>query len=185
MSQRAFKSRFAEAVTFATERHQGQLRKGTAIPYISHPLAVAETLARFYPDRADLIVAGVLHDVVEDTDTESAEISQHFGDEVARLVAGVTKVNGDNWRHTRQMQLDKVRTAETDIVRLKAADAHHNAESMRRDLVAFGPALWKRFRGSADDVRWYYDGLVQIVSERLPGEPLVNELRRAAEGLRE
>jgi (p)ppGpp synthase/HD superfamily hydrolase len=183
MSKRAFRERFAVAAAFAADAHKGQLRKGTAIPYITHPLAVAENLARFYPDATDLIVAGVLHDVVEDTDISIEEIEARFGAGVARLVAGATKVNGDSWRQTRQMQIDKLREAELDMVRLKAADAQHNAESMRRDLVAHGPALWKRFRGDADDIRWYYQSMLEIIAHRLPGEPLVDELSRSVAGL--
>ncbi len=59
---------WSEAIAFAVDRHGDDLRKGTRIPYVTHVIAVAETLAYHYPERDALIVAGLLHDVVEDTE---------------------------------------------------------------------------------------------------------------------
>ena len=73
------------AIIFATERHAGQVRKGTDTPYIVHPL---ETMLILSNMQADLNVqsAGLLHDTVEDTDTTLEEIAALFGDDVASLV---------------------------------------------------------------------------------------------------
>ncbi|UCH27301.1 MAG: HD domain-containing protein [Trueperaceae bacterium] len=91
MNDSVFPERFQEALFYAATHHAGQLRKGTAIPYITHPLIVAETLAYHYPGRHDLILAGVLHDVIEDTESTFAEVEARFGTGVAHLVAAVTK----------------------------------------------------------------------------------------------
>lgn len=82
---------WTEAVAFANARHGGALRKGTRIPYLTHVVAVAETLAHRYPDRDELIVAGLLHDVVEDTDATFEEVRARFGERVAGLVRAVSK----------------------------------------------------------------------------------------------
>ena len=82
---------FAHAIDFATQKHKGQKRK-SGEPYIIHPLAVSETLIDWGMD-IDTVLAGVLHDTVEDTETTLAEIENLFGHDVAFLVDGVTKVS--------------------------------------------------------------------------------------------
>src|SRR5207302_8572583 len=79
------------AYTFAAEAHAPQLRE-SGEPYINHPLAVAETLARLHMDTAT-IVAALCHDVSEDCNVPMAELESRFGREVARLVDGVTKLD--------------------------------------------------------------------------------------------
>ena len=79
------------AAVFAAEKHQSQRRKGQdAAPYINHPLAVAETLARHGFTDPVVMQAALLHDTIEDTETSEAELEREFGGEVARLVMEVT-----------------------------------------------------------------------------------------------
>ena len=82
--------RISAAQDFATAAHRGQLRK-SGEDFISHPLAVAQTLVEWRMD-AETIMAGLLHDVVEDTPVSLAEVEKEFGAEVASLVDGVTKL---------------------------------------------------------------------------------------------
>ncbi len=81
----------AHAIDYATEKHEGQLRK-SGEPYITHPLFVASLLAEWGMD-IDSVIAGVLHDTVEDTDATLEEIEELFGRDIAFLVDGVTKVS--------------------------------------------------------------------------------------------
>ena len=83
--------RVQQAIKLATKAHDGQLRK-TGEPYIIHPLAVQKILEEWNMDE-DTIVAGILHDVVEDTDVTLKEIEEQFGKNVAFLVNGVTKLS--------------------------------------------------------------------------------------------
>jgi (p)ppGpp synthase/HD superfamily hydrolase len=80
-----------EAARFAADRHRHQRRMDAkATPYINHPLTVAAILCEVGIDDADVIVAALLHDTVEDTETSPAEIASRFGERVASLVAEVT-----------------------------------------------------------------------------------------------
>lgn len=82
--------RYAAALKYALDAHGGQLRKGSAIPYITHPVAVSALLAQFgYSE--DLVIAGLLHDTIEDPKVPYAELERDFGRHVADLVAGVTE----------------------------------------------------------------------------------------------
>ena len=82
--------RLKEAIEVATKAHEGQLRK-TGEPYIIHPLAVKKILEEWGMDE-DTVIAGVLHDTVEDTELSLKEIEDTFGKDVAFLVNGVTKL---------------------------------------------------------------------------------------------
>ena len=168
------RARWDDALRFAATMHGSQMRKGTSLPYITHPIGVAELLGRYYPTNSDLAIAGLLHDTVEDTAATSEQIRSLFGPAVAALVDGVTKRDGANWRETRQMQIDKIASVELDVVRLKLADAMHNASSVLADLRSEGPAVWKRFRATPADVCWYYGGLLTAIHARLGSEPLVS-----------
>ena len=79
------------ALAFAAEKHRSQRRKGEdASPYINHPIAAAELLARHGVDDLVTLQAAILHDTVEDTETTPEELERHFGPEVARVVLEVT-----------------------------------------------------------------------------------------------
>ena len=80
-----------EAYYYAEAKHDGQLRK-SGEEYIVHPLSTAIILSEIYADK-DTICAGLLHDVIEDCDTTKQDIAEHFGDEIASLVDGVTKIS--------------------------------------------------------------------------------------------
>ena len=171
------------ARAFAEKAHAGQLRKGTSLPYVVHPIAVATSLARHYPAYVELICAGFLHDTVEDTKVTAAELEAAFGPTVARLVIGVTAVRGKNWMATRTGQLAALVGAEPDVLRLKAADALSNASAIVADLAALGPTVWDRFGARPEQVRWYYAGILERVRAGLGDEPLVRELAAAVAGL--
>jgi len=79
------------AFDYADSKHQGQLRK-SGEPYIVHPRDVAITLAEYQVD-PNTLVAGLLHDILEDTDTSYDEIKEKFGEEVADIVEGLTKLD--------------------------------------------------------------------------------------------
>ena len=79
-------NKIEEAIIYATVMHQGKVRKLGNIPYILHPLEVAQILSTITDDQ-DVITAGILHDIVEDTDGTLQEIEKRFGERVALLVS--------------------------------------------------------------------------------------------------
>ncbi|AJA06537.1 hypothetical protein TM7x_02460 [Candidatus Nanosynbacter lyticus] len=130
----------ASAVDYATEKHAGQKRK-SGEPYINHPLAVAEILIEWGMD-IDTVVAGVLHDTVEDTDATLDELESLFGRDVAFLVDGVTKVSQaragmrslDSYLPHTKDNLTKLMIAVGEDVRviiIKLADRLHNMRTLQ------------------------------------------------------
>jgi len=83
--------RLLEAIKYASEKHAGQLRKGSArIPYINHPIAVTQLLYETGVSETDVLIAGALHDVIEDTNTPPDEIKEFFGSDILNLILELT-----------------------------------------------------------------------------------------------
>lgn len=138
-----------EAVVFATDAHRGQVRKGTDIPYITHPLEVAQILTEMGAG-TDLKMAGVLHDVVEDTDRTLEEVTAKFGKEVARLVASHTEDKDKNWFERKQSAIDRVKTGDRQVSMLIMADKISNLKSMLADYLLLGEKMWDRFSSTKE-----------------------------------
>jgi (p)ppGpp synthase/HD superfamily hydrolase len=184
-----FSPRFDAALSFAAVAHRTQVRKGTdgpGVPYIIHPMHVATILLR-HGFAEDVVIAGLLHDTVEDTDVELADIARTFGANVATIVDAVTerKVEDDGakrpWRVRKQEQLAHLMSAGSpDVAALKAADALHNASCTIVDVEQRGDEVWKRFNASASETCWYYGEIVAACGQLLGRtHPLVLELDAA------
>src|ERR1700704_1374958 len=132
--------RVREAYEFGAEKHRGQKRV-SGEPYITHPVAVADILADLRLD-ADTLVAAILHDVIEDTPTAKAEIASIFGQVVAELVDGVSKLDQIQFRSRAEAQAESFRkmllamVRDIRVVMVKLADRTHNM----RTLGAVPPA---------------------------------------------
>lgn len=160
--QMVHKHRLNTAIEFATKKHSGQFRKATAIPYILHPLEVLQIL---YSMRADtnLMIAGVLHDTVEDTDTTLEEIRELFGDDVATLVASNSEDKSKTWDERKQHTIDELAKANERVKMLIMADKLSNIRSIAYDYEVMGDALWTRFNAPKEKQAWYYDGILDAL----------------------
>lgn len=179
-----------EAIVFATMAHKGDCRKGTQLPYISHPYAVAMLLQQAGCGE-DVIIAGLLHDTVEDTDVTLDDVEQRFGQRVADLVAAASEPDKSaTWEARKQHTIDFVATAPLDAKYLSCADKLHNLRSILADLERDGPAVWRRFQRGRDDQTWYYtemsSSFVHGLSPEQQAHPLftayqqeITELHRA------
>ena len=123
------------AVEYAADKHRSQKRKDGS-PYIIHPLAVAEIVAEMGLDM-DAILGALLHDCIEDTDASHADIEKIFGQTVAELVEGVTKLTKANFSTTEQAQMENLRkmfmamSKDIRVVLIKIADRLHNMRTMQ------------------------------------------------------
>lgn len=165
-------TRLYEAIELSARAHRLQVRKGTEIPYLVHPLAVAGLLITAgCPE--PLVIAGVLHDTLEDTPLTLAEIRRRFGEEVARLVAALSEPDKrapweERKRHTLEF-LDSAASAEVLLISL--ADKLDNVRALRQGLERHGEAYWERFNRARESQQWYYRGLAAVFVRRLAAEP--------------
>lgn len=195
-AQRSVKlgSRFLRAFQFAAEKHAGQTRKASTIPYIGHLMGVASLVLEAGGDE-DLAIAALLHDVVEDCGGAPMlkEVRWRFGARVARIVDGCTDADTfpkPPWRERKEKYLRHLKKADADIRLVSAADKLNNVRSILTDYRELGESVWSRFKGGRDGTLWYYrallDEFLRRPANRITRELAlaVKELEAAAEGPR-
>lgn len=142
---------YERAVIFAAAAHGGMTRKGSRIPYLSHPVEAASIVAEMTDDE-ELIASAVLHDVVEDTDVTLEELRTYFGARIAFYVGGETEDKRrelppeSTWMLRKQETLDYLRErADRNAKMLALADKLSNLRSVVRDMESIGDRIWERF----------------------------------------
>ena len=166
-----------DAIQLAARAHHHQVRKGTEIPYIVHPLAVAGLLIRVStPEPA--VIAALLHDVVEDTPVTIQEILSRFGREVADLVTALSEPDKKApWEDRKAHTIDYLEKKATDDVLLVAlADKLDNIRAVREGLESDGETFWERFNWPRAKQKWYYERLEQAFSKSVRREPALTLL---------
>lgn len=180
-------SRFVDALAFAIKAHGDQPRKGGSVTYVAHLLGTASLVLESGGDE-EMAIAGLLHDTIEDTDTDAQEIVAAFGPRVAGIVEACTDTNVQPkppWRERKERYLAHLCEAETspDVLVVSRADKLHNARAILQDYRDLGDELWSRFKEGSEQQLWYYGALAAIFTERLP-DATTDELRRVVDELR-
>ena len=202
-----------KAWEFCVQHHKGQMR-ASGEPYIIHPLEVAEVLAEMKMD-STAIAAGLLHDAVEDTPATSEQIEADFGDQVAHIVEGVTKIDKIQFANREDRQAENVRkmllamVTDVRVVLIKLADRLHNMRTLehlqpdRREAIAretldiYAPLAHRlgmgKVRGELEDLAFRYTDPVSyekvseaVEAQRVEGEQFLRGVEdRLVEQLRE
>lgn len=174
--------RFPDAFAYALHLHARQARKATAIPYMTHLMAVCSLVLEDGGDENQAIAA-LLHDGPEDQGGQFVldEIRRRFGDEVAGLVDGLTDTLLDpkpDWRPRKEAYLDRLEHEPISVLRVSLADKHHNLRSVAIDHAALGEHLWGRFNAGREEQEWYFRALLAVFERRLPDSRNLPEFRR-------
>ena len=150
-----------KAIEFAVEKHKGQLRKGTNLPYIVHPLKVMSKLVEWGSSK-DTIIIGILHDTLEDTNTTYEELVENFGEYIADGVRFCTADKSiKDWIDQKQDFVWRIEKCECpEYVEASLADKYCNLSDIKEDLKTEDwSEFWKRFK-QPEDMEWYYKSLV-------------------------
>lgn len=155
----------AKATAFAAYAHDGQTRKGGALPYILHPMETANIAATMTND-PEVLAAALLHDVAEDCDVTEAELRARFGKRVAALVMLVTEQKTPDaqgsWQRRKLRTVNRLRAAGREQLILTLADKLSNLRSIRRDLQTYGGAVWQRFNQTNPTMQhWFYASVAE------------------------
>lgn len=180
MTITGYSDRINHALAFAAKHHDQQVRKGTRLPYLTHPANVAIILTRYGCDETT-VVSGILHDVIEDCVSEDysremleERIASKFGSDVLETVLAVTYRNHDedgaefSPEERKQDYLDRLARANERARWVCAADKLHNANTILTDLkrTEWPENVWSRFKvGKPGTIRWYravYDRLRSV-----------------------
>lgn len=164
------------ALRAAQDAHDGQVRKGGAVPYIVHPIHAAMMLARIGADE-ETIQAAILHDVVEDCAEWTIErVGEEFGERVGSIVAELTEDKSKAWPERKQTAVDRVPEMSPEAATVKAADKLHNLATLLDDLrnAERHDDVWTHFTGgparTLEMARALVEALVARVDPRLGGE---------------
>lgn len=192
-----YSDRINHALAFAAKHHDRQVRKGTRLPYLTHPANVAIILTRYGQDD-DTVVSGILHDVIEDCVRErytremlEQRIGEKFGPSVLDTVLAVThRVTDDDGvelslEERRADYLSRLAHASERARWVCAADKIHNASSILADLKrTIDPdSVWGRFSAGRDGtIRWYREVLERLRSLGFDA-PIQQELERTVVAL--
>lgn len=176
--------RFNEAFLYASFLHNGQTRKSSPTPYISHLLGVTALVLQHGGDE-DQAMAALLHDAVEDQGgLETLDvIRSRFGEKVARIVDGCTDsylTPKKPWLERKRFYIERL-NREPEAVRLVSlADKVDNARAILTDLREDGRATWSKFKGGKEGTLWYYRALADVFSG-FGGNALTREFLRLVE----
>ncbi|AST91828.1 MULTISPECIES: HD domain-containing protein [Sutcliffiella] len=167
------------AIEFASIAHRNQFRKGTNIPYISHPFAVGMMLQKENCEE-EVVIAGILHDIVEDTEITLKELSLIFGEKVSTLVDKCTEKNKKlSWEERKSDAIQKVKTADKETCFIICADKLHNLLSIQEDLKKNGAEVWSRFNRGREKQKWYYESVMDNLEQQIGDENIFKQLKTA------
>ena len=173
--------RYDDALLYASELHRAQVRKGTAIPYLSHLLSVSALVLKSGGDE-DQAIAALLHDAVEDQGGETTldAIRERFGERVAGFVADCTDAWSrpkPPWRERKEAYLAALPGRAPESILISLADKTDNARAILGDYRAIGDEVWSRFSGRREGTIWYYQSLSELFSKHYPSA-LADEFAR-------
>jgi len=192
-----YSDRINHAFAFAAKHHDQQVRKGTRMPYLTHPANVAVILTRYGQDD-DTVVAGILHDVVEDCVRENytrealeQRIGDKFGESVLDAVLSVTerRLDDDGVELSRDDRkedyLDRLSAADDRARWVCAADKLHNASTILTDLrrTNYPETVWGRFGGGKEKTAHWYRRVHDRLAELGFKAPIMSELHDVIEEL--
>ncbi len=167
-------AKFIQAASFAAKKHKTQKRKGAVEePYINHPLEVANLLANVGKvEDYDILIAAVLHDTIEDTETTKEEIAELFGTKVSEMVLEVTDDKSLPKAERKQKQIEHAPHLSTGAKHIKLADKSSNIRDVtenppdfwsnerRLEYILWGEKVIAGVRGVNENLEQYFDELI-------------------------
>lgn len=176
------------ALDLAAKAHEGQLRKLGDIPYITHPVGVGMLLLDSRCSE-DVIISGILHDVIEDTDLTYMDIKQQFGQQVADIVYACSEPDKTlSWEERKAHTIEDLKNASLMVKLVVCADKLHNTLNILKEKKTKQDRFtWEGFKRGEEQQAWYYTNVYQSLiyglSESELNNPLFTRLRDVLEEL--
>ena len=162
-----YENKFKVAIQYATEMHEGQTRKDGKTPYIIHPLSVGRVLSQAECS-AETVTAGILHDVIEDTEATLEDIQNMFGTEVAGIVQDCSENKNLSWKERKQHTIETLGHVSLEACMVTVADKDNNLTSTLEEINRLGPEhVWDDFKQGRKEQEWYFRGIVNTLKERV------------------
>ena len=152
-----------EAIKFAVEKHKYQNRKATPWPYIVHIYDVMQIL-QDYDANNETIIAGILHDTVEDTNTTLQEIEDKFGHTIRVMVDILSENKSLPYMKRKLIQAERLERAPIQVKMVKCADCLANLRNIKNDLK-LNPNAWSKFNSSKENIQMHYSETINAIAE--------------------
>jgi (p)ppGpp synthase/HD superfamily hydrolase len=175
-----------KALNLAAAKHNGQMRKSSKLPYIVHPFSVAIILSEFTDDE-NVIVAGLLHDLLEDVESYSyQDLKNDFGQKIADIILGISEENDfdngesekETWKKRKLDYLKNLEKQNQESLLICAADKIHNLKSMSRIYQEQKRGMWRDFNAPLEKQIWYYQAVIEILEIKLRNRQILKKLKR-------
>lgn len=151
------------ALNFAAIMHKDQTRKKTDIPYIVHPAECMQILTELECSE-DEIIAGILHDVVEDAGVTYSEIEKLFGKTVSDIVRDVSEQDKNlDWKTRKELYFEHIKDCGIESHYVCFADKLSNLRSIFLDYVKLGENVWSKFNAGKEQQKWFYTTVYEIL----------------------
>jgi len=155
--------RILKAINLAAELHENQKRKGDGLPYIVHLFAVTYILLEYTKDE-EVILAGILHDTIEDTYYKKEQMEKDFGARVTEMVLDLTDPpKSVSWLERKQTYLKHLANSDYETKLICAADKLHNLISISEAFRRFGEKAYEKFNAPLDKKLWFYEECYKIL----------------------
>ncbi len=151
------------AIYFATKAHTGQRRISEKdVDMIFHPFTVGMML-QMAGANINCVVAGILHDVVEDTKYSLKNVEIEFGKDIAKIVEEVSEDKSLPWKERKIKAIDKIKIASREGKLVECADKINNLETLYNLYKEQGESVWKNFNKPKEEQKWYYTNMYKAV----------------------
>lgn len=173
-----------EAIYFAAKAHYGQDRKTENVSMLFHPFMVGVMLMEVGMSE-DVVIAGILHDVIEDTKYSKEDIEEKFGKQIAELVNSVSESDKSlSWEERKKETIEFTKNASIEIKMIECADKVSNLESLKRILNEKGEDVWDAFKRGREKQKWYHTNMYKsVIANTEQEEELFERYRRLIEDI--
>ena len=172
-----------QATQYIARKHEGQYRGGLNVPYSTHLFGVARILkAANYED--DIVVAGLLHDVLEDTDATEEDVRELFGENILMLVKAVSEQDKSlNWEQRKQYMINQIKYLSENTLAIILAEKIQNVRAIKYELSQLGESTWNHFNAGEEMQYWYYANIVEQIKKYHPNALLLPDLESGVKQL--
>ena len=151
------------AIYYATRAHTGEKRKSEKeVDMIFHPFTVGMILQRAGAS-TECVIAGLLHDVVEDTKYSLEDIEKEFGSNIAKIVDEVSEDKSLPWKERKVKAINKIKTASLEGKLVECVDKINNLETLYNQYQEQGECIWESFNKPKEEQKWYYTNMYNAV----------------------
>lgn len=173
---------YERALSIAASSHKDQKRKHDGSPYIVHPVMVAYILEQ-HGFSEIVVAAGLVHDVLEDSDISEQELRKELGSEIVDIVTAVSENTELPWEDRKEQYVSDVVSSGESVWAVSVADKIHNASNLTAHYKIVGPAIWDNFNRGKDKKIWFEE-LLFTELEKVWQHELLNKYKKLIEEMK-